>query len=223
MRTHPHQPDLTGRRNPRPGQPMDAEPRQRLIEHLKRHGPTSIRDLMRTLSLSENAVRHHLQALEREGYACRDSLVPPESAGRPAVLYALTEKAEHLFPKHYAELLALVLAEADAQAVLEPLLTSLAQRLAGQIEPHVRTLDPVARLHATATHLKLGGNLSDLTVTPAGWELRAYNCPYLRAGQQFEAICDMVPRVITLATGLPAERPACQRDGHPACLLTIGR
>ncbi|MFC4637688.1 helix-turn-helix transcriptional regulator [Deinococcus hohokamensis] len=202
---------------------MDVEPRQHLIEHLKRKGPTSIRELMEAVHLSENAVRHHLHALEREGYVCRDSLAHAEGAGRPPVLYALTEKAEHLFPKHYAELLALVLAEADHQAVLQPLLDSLVRRLAAQIQPAVAHLDPAARLQITAAQLHLGGNLSELKATPGGWEFRAYNCPYLKAGQQFEAICDMVPQVIALATGLPAERPACQRDGFPACQLTIGR
>ncbi|QBY06882.1 ArsR family transcriptional regulator (plasmid) [Deinococcus metallilatus] len=197
------------------------EPRQRLCEHLKRTGPTSIRDLMAALALSENAVRHHLQALEREGFVRPVQDQPGEGAGRPARLYGLTEVAETLFPKYYAQLLELVLAEAEAQALLEPLVGSVVKRLADQIRPQLENLDPEERILVAARRLNLGGSLSDLERTPGGWELRAYNCPYLAAGCRFEAVCDIAPRVLTLATGLPAERVACQRDGKPACHLTV--
>lgn len=199
------------------------EPRQRLSEHLKRYGPTSIRDLMQALELSENAVRHHLQALEREGFVRAVSDQQGEGAGRPAKLYGLTAAAESLFPKYYAELLEFILAEAEAQAMLEPLFDSLVKRLANQIRPQLGNLDPETRLQITARYLNLGGSLSDLERTPGGWEFRAYNCPYLAVGCKFEAVCNTVPRVITLATGLPAERAACQRDGLPACHITIGK
>lgn len=176
---------------------------------------------MQALALSENAVRHHLQALEREGFARGVSEYQGEGAGRPARLYALTEAAETLFPKYYAQLLELVLAEAEAQALLEPLVGSLVRRLADQIRPLVEHLDPDARILMTAQRLNLGGHLSQLERTPGGWELRAYNCPYLAAGCKFEAVCNIAPRVISLATGFTAERVICQRDGQPACHLTV--
>ncbi|MFC4425951.1 helix-turn-helix transcriptional regulator [Deinococcus navajonensis] len=197
------------------------DPRQRLCEHLKRKGPASIRDLMSTLTLSENAVRHHLQFLEREGYVRPVQEQQGEGAGRPARLYALTQAAELLFPKYYDQLLELVLAEAEEQALLDPLVGRVVRRLADQLRPHVEHLAPEDRILLVAERLNLGGSLSDLERTPGGWELRAYNCPYLAAGCRFEAVCDMAPRILSLATGLPTERVACQRDGRAACHLTI--
>lgn len=197
------------------------EPRQRLCEHLKRNGPTTIRDLIVVLSLSENAVRHHLQALEREGFVRPVHDQQGEGVGRPARLYALTEAAETLFPKYYAQLLELVLAEAEAQALLEPLVGRVVKRLAAQIRPQLENLGPEERILVAAQRLNLGGSLSQLERTPGGWELRAYNCPYLAAGCRFEAVCDIAPRVLSLATGLPTERVDCQRDGKPACHLTV--
>lgn len=198
--------------------------RQRLLEHLKRHGPTGTRDLTEALGLSENAVRHHLHALERQGFVRGDALEHPgQGAGRPARLYALTDAAEGLFPKRYAELLELLLAEAEAQSLLEPLVSSLVRRLADQLRPRLEGLSGEARLQAALESLNLGGSLTQLEPTEGGWEVRAYNCPYLSAGCRFEAVCDLGPRVITLATGLPAERVVCQRDGERACWLSIGR
>lgn len=197
------------------------EARQRLCEHLKRVGPTTIRDLTETLSLSENAVRHHLHSLEREGFVCLVHDQQAERVGRPAKLYGLTEAAESLFPKGYAQLLELVLAEAEAQSLLELLVGSVVNRLADQIRPQIENLNPEERILVAAQHLNLGGSLSHLERTPAGWELRAYNCPFLAAGCRFEPVCDIAPRVLSLATGLPSERVTCQRDGKPACHLTV--
>lgn len=200
------------------------EPRQRLSEHLKMHGPTSIKGLMQALSLSENAVRHHLLALEREGYVMAVSDRYGEGAGRPARLYGLTDAAEDLFPKHYEKLLELVLEEAEHQEVLDPLVGNLVRRLAEQIRPHIDHLEPEKRIAVSAERLNLGGNLSRLERTPGGWELRAYNCPYLAAGCRFEQVCNIAPRVMSMATGLLAERVVCQRDGKEAChvVITIG-
>ncbi|SMB94477.1 helix-turn-helix transcriptional regulator [Deinococcus hopiensis] len=200
------------------------DPKQRLCEHLKMHGPTSIRDLMQALQISENAVRHHLAALERGGYLRAVDDQPREGAGRPARLYGLTETAETLFPKYYAELLELILAEAEHQTMLDPLVGSLVKRLADQIRPKLENLTHEERILLAAEHLNLGGNLSQLERTPGGWELRAYNCPYLAVGCRFEAVCNIAPRVLSIATGLAAERVVCQRDGKAAChvLISIG-
>lgn len=66
-----------------------------------------------------------------------------------------------------------------------------------------------------------GDMLGTLEETPAGWELKAHNCLYYATGQRFEQVCNLPPKVITRATGLPAERPFCQRDGKRACHFLI--
>ena len=200
------------------------DPKQRLCEHLKMQGPTSIRDLMQALKISENAVRHHLTALERDGYLHAVDDQPREGAGRRAKLYGLTQTAESLFPKYYAELLELILAEAEHQTMLDPLVGSLVKRLADQIRPKLENLSHEERILLAAEQLNLGGNLTQLERTPGGWELRAYNCPYLAVGCRFEAVCNIAPRVLSIATGLVAERVVCQRDGKAAChvLISIG-
>lgn len=65
--------------------------------------------------------------------------------------------------------------------------------------------------------------LSELKKSESGWELLAYNCVYREAGIRFKEVCDLLPRVIAQVTGLPAERPICQRDGARACTFTVSR
>lgn len=197
------------------------ESRQRLIAHLKQQGACAVPDLIAALDLSENAVRHHLTHLEREGFI--ETSLQRDGVGRPAKRYALSGVAEGLFPKRYEELLSIVLAEAQDEEVLETLMTGVVDRLVEQLLPRLTGNTPRARLMSLIEQLDYGEMLARLEETGGGWELRAFNCVYREAGCKFEAVCDVLPRVITRATGLSAERPFCQRDGKRACTFVIAR
>src|SRR3954454_23138598 len=84
-----------------------ASTRGRIVELLRRSSRT-VEELAGALDLTDNAVRGHLAALER------DRLVQQQGtrrgAGKPAFEYVLTREAEGLFPKAYAPVLGNVLA-----------------------------------------------------------------------------------------------------------------
>lgn len=104
--------------------------RQQLIEHLKRHGPNTVAELMVELKLSENAVRHHLTYLEQHGFLRAGQR--RVGVGRPTKTYTLTVAAEGLFPKRYQELLFLFLSEARDERLLVPLVDGVVERLSQQ-------------------------------------------------------------------------------------------
>ncbi len=203
------------------GNEVCVDTRQQLLRHLKRHAPSSVREFSEALAVSENTVRHHLGSFERDGLV--ETAVARDGVGRPAKRYSLTHKAEGMFPKHYDELLELVLGQAEAEDLLEPLLEGVAQQLQRQLSPTLRGLKGEARFKALVEHLDYGGMLSTLEEIEGGWELRAFNCFYHAVGCKFEAVCDVTPRIITLTTGLPAERLFCQRDGKRACHFSVDR
>ena len=128
-----------------------------------------------------------------------------------------------MFPKRYDELLELVLSEAEDKDLIAPLLEGVAQQLQSQLSPALTGLKGEARFKALVEHLDYGGMLSTFEETKGGWELRAFNCFYHDVGCKFEAVCDVTPRIITLTTGLPAERLFCQRDGKRACHFIVDR
>lgn len=197
------------------------ESRQNLIAHLKQQGACTIPTLAAALDLSENAVRHHLTYLEREGFI--ETSLQRDGVGRPAKRYALSSAAEGLFPKRYEELLSIVLEEAQDEEVLEPLMTGVINRLVEQLSPNLTGNTPRTKLMSLIEQLDYGEMLARLEETESGWELRAFNCVYREAGCKFETVCNVLPRVITKATGLRAERPFCQRDGERACTFVIDK
>ena len=74
---------------------------------LLRWGPRTVNDLARSLELTDNAVRLHLSALERDGLVEQEGV--RRGIGKPAHVFQLTSEAESLFPKAYATLLGEVL------------------------------------------------------------------------------------------------------------------
>src|SRR5438132_2469854 len=76
--------------------------RGRIILLLRRES-RSVNELAEALSLTDNAVRAQLVALERDGLVRQTGTRPGKR--RPNVLYDLTAKAEQLFPKVYGLIL----------------------------------------------------------------------------------------------------------------------
>ncbi|MGH7481774.1 MAG: helix-turn-helix transcriptional regulator, partial [Longimicrobiales bacterium] len=110
---------------------LAGETRTRLLR-LVRSAALSIRELSDALGITDNAVRTHVAALERDGLV-RSAGVARSTGGKPARLYELTPEAEELFPKAYAqvmvELLA-VLREDAGEAGVAELLRRTGRRLA---------------------------------------------------------------------------------------------
>lgn len=198
---------------------MDTQ--RHLIEHLKLHGPSTIKELVEALAISENAVRHHLSALEKGGWLHQQQ--EPGKVGRPAVRYALDSISEGLFPKRYPELLDAVLQVAQQHGLMDKLLDGVVEGMVQEVQPHLANLQGPEKLMALLEHLDYGDMLPKLETTPAGWELQAYNCLYYATGLKFEPVCNLLPKLVTQATGLPAERPFCQRDGKRACHFVVAR
>lgn len=61
--------------------------------------PRTVKELAGELDLTDNAVRAHLVALERDGLVRQEG--QRRSGGRPAYLYEVTSEADALFPKAY--------------------------------------------------------------------------------------------------------------------------
>lgn len=81
--------------------------RGQIILHLM-DSPHTVSELADKLDLTDNAVRAHLVALERDGVVRQEG--ERRSGGRPAYVYQVTPEADELFPKAYDRALVHVLA-----------------------------------------------------------------------------------------------------------------
>lgn len=194
--------------------------RDAVLTLIKREGPLSLQAIQRKCKLSATTVRHHLGRLQREGLV-EGGPSGGCGIGRPAVQYAATARAEGHFPKRYAELLNVVLLEAESSLLIAALMERVVARLAEPLTERLGLTAPAERLHEMLASMDYGEMLATVESFEGSHELHAANCLYRDTGQQFVQVCDLLPRVITATGFFRAERIECQRDGARTCDFLI--
>jgi predicted ArsR family transcriptional regulator len=196
-----------------------ASTRGQVVALLRRASRT-VEELARALGLTDNAVRAHLAALERDGLVRQEGV--RRGAGKPAFAYDLTPDAERLFPKAYApvlgQLLAL-LAERLGAAEAEALLREAGRRLAvGARSP---AGDPRARLAAAVATLNgLGGLAEVVEAEDGGLAIQGYSCPLAAVAADHPAACALAESLVSELAGVPV-RERCERGERPRCRFVV--
>ncbi|MEO8199870.1 MAG: ArsR family transcriptional regulator [Gemmatimonadota bacterium] len=197
---------------------LTGETRTKLLRLLRR-SRQSITALAEALQLTDNAVRTHISALERDGIV--EALgTQRDTGGKPARLYSLTKEGEELFPKAYALVLAgLVeeIARKEGKARAVELLGAVGRRaISGQNLP----ADPEARVAAAAATLRdLGGDV-DVHRTSEGWFIQGFGCPLSAVTATHPEVCALAKAIIEEITGR-AVTECCDRSERPKCGFRI--
>ena len=192
-----------------------ASTRGQVVTLLRRCGRT-VEDLARVLGLTDNGVRAHLAALERDGIA-RQRGVVRRGSGKHAYVYGLTPQAEELFPKAYGPVLRElldILAERVGPEETEVLLRAVGSRMAdGRDVPAggVR-----ARLEAGVALLNDLGGLAELEEHGDTVLIRGYSCPLTAVVPGHPGVCRMAETLLTELAGVPV-REHCDRGENPRC------
>jgi predicted ArsR family transcriptional regulator len=187
---------------------------------LLRRGSRTIDELANALGITDNAVRIHVAALERDGVVHQRGVVP--TGGKPAYSYEVVPEAERLFTKAYLPVLTQlvdVLEERLSTAELEKILTEVGRRLAsekGSAGGSVRD-----RAEAAATILTELGGVVEIVEGPSGrLELRGFSCPLADAVLAQPATCRAAESLVATVVGAPV-RERCDRRSRPRCCFEI--
>jgi predicted ArsR family transcriptional regulator len=188
------------------------------IVGLLRREVRTVEELANALGLTDNAIRNHLAALERDGIVRQEGVRRGPGAGKPAVIYELHPDAEPLFSKAYAPVLRtlvdVVIAElpADkADAVLRRVGHELAKDLGGEARGSF-----TSRVHAAAAVLTaLGGDI-DVMKSGAGLRIRGSGCPLGAAVADHPEVCCAVEALVGDIAGVPATSE-CEHGTRPRC------
>jgi predicted ArsR family transcriptional regulator len=192
-----------------------ASTRGQVVTLLRRGGRT-VEDLAQAVGLTDNGVRAHLAALERDGIV-RQRGVVRRGSGKPAYVYGLTPQAEELFPKAYGpvlrELLG-VLAERVGSEETEALLRAVGSRMAGG--RGVPAGGGRARLEAGVALLNDMGGLAELEEQGDAVFIRGYSCPLTAVVPGHPGVCRMTESLLAELTGVPIQEH-CERGEKPRC------
>jgi predicted ArsR family transcriptional regulator len=190
---------------------------------LLRRGARTVEDLAQALGLTDNAIRSHLAALERDGLVQQEGSRRGPGAGKPALVYGVPPEAEPLFSRAYAPVLGALLdelAEQLPQDRRDALLRAAGERLA-------RTLPPApaggldARLPAAVSLLhSLGAEIETERATAAVTLRGLTGCPLSAAVSRRPELCQALASL--LSEFLDAEvHECCQRGERSRCCFEV--
>lgn len=196
-----------------------GETRARLLGLLRRSRRT-ITDLADAVQLTDNAVRTHVAALERDGIVEAIG-TQRETGGKPARVYALTGEGEELFPKAYALVLGELveeIARVDGWERATELLRAVGRRAASGADAPA---DREGRVAAAAAALRgLGGDV-EVQRTERGYLLQGYGCPLSAVTAKHPQVCALARALVEEITG-ESVTECCERDERPRCRFRIG-
>jgi predicted ArsR family transcriptional regulator len=193
--------------------------RGRIVSMLRRT-PQTVNDLAQALGLTDNAVRLHLSALERDGLVQQRG-TRRDWTGKPAYLYQTTSASERLFPKAFdvvlAELLT-VLANHAAPEDIDRLLEEVGSRLGRAAA--LPSADLRERVQHAASVLNDLGGLAEVEELPDGYLLRGYSCPLDDLTAEHPRTCLLAEAMVRELVGRPAFE-CCDRSERPRCAFQI--
>ena len=178
-------------------------------------------ELADALGLTDNAVRAHLAALERDGLVEQHRSRVRGGVGKPAYVYQLTAQADGLLPKAYAPVLQLLLtclAERMKPEDLEGLLREVGRRAAVGRAGAEEDL----RLRIDAAYGLLGelGGVADLEEADGTVWIRGFSCPLAALVPEHPLVCRLAEALLTEVVGLPV-REHCDKGERPRCCFEI--
>ena len=206
-----------------PRQPPESrpEPTRPRILALLREGSWTVDDLAGRLAVTDNAVRFHLDALEREGTVRKEGVRRKGMVGQPAMLYSLTSEGEQAFSRAYAPVLIACLAELRDQlpgAQLLNFLKRVGRRLSAPGERAKGSL--AARVTTAAGLLNALGGVTSVEKSDEGFRIVGKACPLSRAVEADPCVCAAVTSLVAEVVGADVTE-RCDRSGRPKCCFEI--
>lgn len=195
-----------------------------ILDFLKRRGSGTVSTLADELDLNVETVRNHLKTLEGMGLVERRGSLRG-GPGRPEILYALTDRAEPLFPQREGGLLrdlASFLDETGNDALLEAFFRHYIERRRGEAMARLEGLEGRERLAEVARFLTDEGFMAEIEETGDGPRLRLCHCPMRELVEASKVPCRMEIGFVRELMGEELARVSYIPSGDAACSYETG-
>lgn len=201
---------------------MPIPPSRQAVLDLIRRGARTVNAIADALRVTDNAVRGHLVALERDGLIARAGLVRSGGAGQPAAEYELTPSGELALSAAYAPALAALAAAAGER--LDPrarraLFLDAGRRLAATL-PAQDSGSLADRASACATLIDALGGSTEVSVKRGVATITGHGCPLSASVRAEPATCMLIEGMLEQHAGVDAVQ-RCEHGDRPACRFDV--
>ena len=205
---------------------QNISPRQHQIlsQLLENRTGLSIDALALVMDISRAAVQQHVAGLEGDGYIKKISL--NKTAGRPVVIYGITDKGINYFPKQYAWFSELILTDLKQEMGaegFEDYMRRLGIRLANSLHSQFKGKNPDDRLDELMLIMaNLGFQVTtDIESENSKSVIRANNCIYHDLAQKHHEICAFDLALMSSLLDNEVKQLSCMAKGDCACRFKI--
>jgi predicted ArsR family transcriptional regulator len=196
--------------------------RQEILDFLHNERNGTVKDFARRFNLTPTGVRQHLTVLEREGLI--EAREERGRVGRPAYVYALTDKGEALYPKRYDVLANLLMEEVRTVAgadALQRILRRVSDRMAQQGRDRVEGKPLGERVETAAEMLREQGCVAFAEERDGVYYLSQCTCPYPAVARRNSAVCALEVDFVRRVTGGDARLVSSLLRGDRACVYRV--
>lgn len=182
----------------------------------------TVEELSRTLTISRNAVRQHLTALERDGLVAKGARQP--SGGRPEQLYVLTPDGHEKFPRQYSWISELLLQalESRSQGELGDELERMGETVGKALRAELGAAPAGAgRVEALATLMAGLGYEAQAMGDDAAPQIEAQNCVFHKLAFKRPEVCRFDLAMMSAATNSDIEHRNCMAHGAACCTFAF--
>jgi len=205
-----------------PPQPTPST-RGRIIDLLRR-GRRTVEELAAKLGITDNGIRSHLTALERDGVVRSIGVRREGSVGKPATVYEIDPVAEPSFSGAYVPLLSTLLdtlGDRMDERELRALMREVGKRLGAGSENQSGSLKTRAEV-ASGVLNQLGGITTVESGEAGTVMIRGCGCPLSAAVSARPEVCVAVQTMVSEIVGAPV-RECCDRTDRANCCFEIRR
>lgn len=207
--------------------------RRQIMTMLRKGGPRNAFDLARQLGISDIAVRRHLNNLERDRLVRVESV--RQAMGRPTFVYSLTEAAEDLFPKHYADIALEFLVDVEdlqGEAAIDALFERREERLERKYAERMGSVSHPAGKADLAPRVAELAAIQDERGYMAEWReegtdgasryfITEHNCPIHAVAHRFQQACNSELSLFRKVLGADVEQLECKAKGGQRCVYEV--
>ena len=186
---------------------------------LLRESAKTVNEIDERMNLTDNAVRAHLLALDRDGLVGQAGTT--KGFRKPHSLYGLTDDARHLFPKSYDsilnKLLTVLKSRLSPKAVLE-IMRDVGREVADKDAERAVSLSE--RLNAALAALESLGGSARIVERGDRLSIESDSCPFADVVAQHPEMCKATESAVQELVGEPVTE-ICDRTGLPKCRFSI--
>lgn len=173
-------------------------PKDAILNIIKIKGGATVDHISQELAIPATTIRQHLATLERDRII--KTITVKHGAGRPKILYCLTELGNNLFPKRYDFLLNIVLDEIeriDGPEKVDLIFDNIAERIFFLCQFEFAGKSTEEKLETMTQLVRIWGSMAECNkINENLYVIKEYNCDFYNSVLKYNVLSKFALKIL---------------------------